>query len=142
MEGDGKNESGLARWAERFREATDNDSELKAHGKYYTCAFMLDAGEHRVVVRMNRGKVDGIAIDPGPLDEHYQFAVRWTSEGWRKFAQPEPPPMYHGLWAATFRAGMRVEGDLLAMMQNLRCFTRQLELMRTTGAPVGKEGAH
>jgi hypothetical protein len=44
--------------------------------------------------------------------------------------------MYHGIWAASFQKDMRLEGDVLALMQNLRCVTRQLELLRETGAPV------
>ena len=31
---------------------------------------------------------------------------------------------------------MRLEGDILVLMQNLRCFTRQIELLRAVGAPV------
>ena len=44
--------------------------------------------------------------------------------------------MYHGLWSATFRSDLSLEGDLLILMQNLRCFTRQFELLRKTGVPV------
>jgi hypothetical protein len=47
-----------------------------------------------------------------------------------------PKPMYHGIWSASFRRDMRLEGDLLVLMQNLRCLTRQLELLRLTG-PLG-----
>jgi hypothetical protein len=126
----------IEHWAEDFRQACDSDPELQAHGKYYSCSYLLDAEEHRVVIRMHQGKVDRVAIDPGSLEEHYQFAIRASADTWRKFAQPTPPPMYHGIWAATFRSGMRLEGDLLPMMQNLRCLTRQLELLRSTGAPV------
>jgi hypothetical protein len=80
--------------------------------------------------------VEEIVPDPGPLDERYEFAIRASADTWRKFAQPTPEPMYHGIWAASFQKDMRLEGDLLPLMQNLRCVTRHLELMRTTGAPV------
>lgn len=126
----------LQQWAHEFREISNSDPELRAHGRYFSCSYLLDSGEHRVVVQMYKGRVDDIVIDPGPLDEHYQFAIRASPDTWRKFAQKEPPPMYHGLWSATFRSGMRLEGDLLPLMQNLRCITRQLELLRETGAPV------
>jgi hypothetical protein len=93
-------------------------------------------GEHRYVVRVHRGKVEEIAADPGPLDERYQFAIRASADTWRKFAQPVPEPMYHGIWAASFQKDMQLEGDILTLMQNLRCVTRQLELLRETGVPV------
>ena len=47
-----------------------------------------------------------------------------------------PAPMYHGIWAASFRKNLSMEGDLLVLMQNLRCFTRQIEILRETGVPV------
>ena len=31
---------------------------------------------------------------------------------------------------------MRLEGDILVLMQNLRCITRQVELLRVVGSPV------
>lgn len=123
-------------WVDKFRSQNDSDAELQAHGKFYSCSFLLDAEEHRYLVRMHKGKVEEILVDPGPLDERYQFAIRASADTWRKFSQPTPPPMYHGIWAASFQKDMRLEGDLLVLMQNLRCVTRQLELLRVTGSPV------
>ncbi len=130
----------IREWSEKFRSISNEDAELQAHGRYYTCSFLLDMDEHQVLVHMYRGKVIDVIIDPGPLDERYQFAIRASAQTWKKFSQPEPPPMFHGLWAATFREDMKLEGDLLVLMQNLRELTRHLELLRTTGVPVeGKE---
>ena len=123
-------------WTESFARASNEDPELQAHGKYYSCSFLLDMGEHRYVVRVHRGEVEEIVPDPGPLDERYHFAIRASADTCRKFAQPMPEPMYHGIWAASFQKDMRLEGDILVLMQNLRCVTRQLELLRDTGAPV------
>lgn len=123
-------------WVDKFRSQSDSDAELQAHGKFYSCSFLLDAEEHRYLVRMHNGKVEELLVDPGPLDERYQFAIRASADTWRKFSQPTPPPMYHGIWAASFQKDMRLEGDLLVLMQNLRCVTRQLELLRVTGSPV------
>lgn len=126
----------IERWARAFQQASNGDAELQAQGKYYTCSFMLDAEQHRVVIQMREGRVERIAIDPGDLEVPYQFAIRASAETWKKFSQPTPPPMYHGIWSASFRSGMRLEGDLLPMFQNLACLTHQLELLRATGAPV------
>lgn len=126
----------LRDWSEKFRALSDEDVELQAHGKFYTCSFLLDMEEHRVLVRMNRGKVEGLFIDPDPLEERYQFAIRASPDTWRNFATPVPPPMFHGIWAATFRSGMKLEGDILVLMQNLREVTRHLELLRQSGVPL------
>jgi hypothetical protein len=123
-------------WAQQFQELANQDKELQAHGKYYTCSFLLDTGERSYLIRVNRGRVEEIVADPGPLDERYQFAIRASADTWRKFSQPTPEPMYHGIFAASFQKDMRLEGDLLALMQNLRCVVRHLELMRLIGAPA------
>jgi hypothetical protein len=123
-------------WIESFRQASDEDAELQAHGKYYTCAFVLDMEEHSYLIKMNAGKVEEILEDPGPLDARYQFTLRASAETWRNFGKEIPPPMYHGIWSASFQRDMSLEGDLLVLMQNLRCVTRQIELLRVTGVPV------
>ncbi|WP_067142544.1 hypothetical protein [Microtetraspora malaysiensis] len=123
-------------WAEAFADASDSDAEIQAHGKYFNCSYLIDATEHTFVVRVESGKVTEVAVDPGPLDVPYQFAIRASAETWREFGKPVPAPMYHGIWAASFQRDMRLEGDLLVLMQNLRCITRQIELLRVIGSPV------
>lgn len=29
-------------WVDEFQRATNEDPELQAHGKYYSCSYMLD----------------------------------------------------------------------------------------------------
>lgn len=125
----------VGRWTEEFRTATETDETIGAMAKYYTCSFLLDMGETKVLVRMHDGKVDELTVNPAPLDA-YDFAIRASADTWRKFATPMPEPMFHGIWAASFRQDMKLEGDLTVMMQNLRNLTVQLELLRRTGVPV------
>ena len=123
-------------WADAFAEASNTDPEIQAHGKYFTCSYLLDATERSYVVEVQSGRVTNVAVDPGPLDVAYDFAIRASAETWRGFGEPVPAPMFHGIWAATFRRDMRLEGKVLVLMQNLRCITRQIELLRVVGAPV------
>jgi hypothetical protein len=122
-------------WADEFAKVTNGDRELGAHGKYYSCTYMLDMDDAQVIVDMHRGKVEDINVDPAPLDA-YDFALRGSAATWRGMGQPVPEPMFHGIWAASFRKDLRMEGDLLVLMQNLRCLTRQIEILRETGVPV------
>src|SRR5829696_3242857 len=94
---------------------SDEDEELQAHGKYYSCNYLLDMEEHQFLVSMHAGKVEEILINPGPLDARFQFIIRASAETWRNFAKEIPPPMYHGIWAASFRGDMSIEGDQLVM---------------------------
>ncbi len=123
-------------WVDEFTRASNEDPELQAHGRFYTCSFLLDMEEHTFQVAMRSGKVEEILVDPGPLDKRYQFIIRASAETWRNFGKETPPPMYHGIWAASFQRDMSLEGDLLVLMQNLRTLTRQIELLRKTGTPV------
>lgn len=123
-------------WVERFKQETNADPEIQAHGKHYTCSYLIDAGERSYLIRVNRGRIEDVTVDPAPLEGHYQFAIRASADTWRKFSQPIPEPMYHGIFAASFQRDMRIDGDVLVLMQNLRCVVRNLELMRKTGAPV------
>lgn len=123
-------------WADAFTEASNTDPEIQAHGKYFTCSYLLDAADHSYVVEIESGTVTRVTVDPGPLDVPYHFAIRASAATWREFGVPVPAPMYHGIWSATFQRDMRLEGDILVLMQNLRCITRQIELLRSIGSPV------
>ena len=123
-------------WADAFTDASNTDPEIQAHGKYFTCSYLLDAAEHRYVVQVESGRVTRVTVDPGPLDVPYQFAIKASAETWRGFGQEVPAAMFHGIWAASFQRDMKLEGDILVLMQNLRCITRQVELLRVVGSPV------
>jgi hypothetical protein len=125
-----------ADWAASFARISNEDPEIAAHGKYFTCAYQLDMTDHHFVVDVSKGKVVDVVVDPGPLDAPYQFTIRASADTWRNFGVPVPAPMYHGIWAASFQRDMTLEGDVLVLMQNLRCITRQIELLRTVGTPV------
>jgi hypothetical protein len=125
-----------AEWADAFAKASNDDPEIQAHGKYFTCSYLLDMVDRTFVVEVSRGTVVNVAVDPGPLDVAYQFALRASADTWRNFGVPVPAPMYHGIWSASFQRDLKLEGDILVLMQNLRCFTRQFELLRSVGVPV------
>ena len=122
-------------WAVRFSEASDRDPTIGAMARYFTCTYLWDMGTQKVIVRMVDGKVHEINIDPAPMDA-FDFALRASPATWREFARPIPDPMYHGIWSASFRRDLKLEGNLLVLMQNLRNFTVQFELLRKVGVPV------
>ena len=122
-------------WAVRFTEASDRDQTIGAMARYFTCTYLWDMGTAKVIVRMIDGRVEEINIDPAPMDA-YDFALRASPQTWREFARPVPEPMYHGIWSASFRRDLKLEGNLLVLMQNLRNFTVQFELLRKVGVPV------
>jgi len=122
-------------WAQRFSEASDRDQTIGAMARYFNCTYLWDMGTAKVIVEMIDGKVYRINVEPGPMDA-YDFALRASPQTWREFGRPVPLPMYHGIWSASFRRDLKLEGNLLVLMQNLRNFTVQFELLRKVGVPV------
>ena len=125
----------LKSWADKYSSLTNGDETIGAMAKYYTCSFMFDMSDCKVIIEMHDGKVKHINTSPGPLDA-YDFALRASAHTWREFSQPIPKPMYHGIWSASFRKDLKIEGNHLILMQNLRNFTVQFELLRKSGVPV------
>ena len=125
----------IENWAKKYEELTNSDDTIGAMAKYYTCSFMFDMEKAKVIIEMHDGKVKNINITPAPLDP-YDFALRASAQTWREFGQPMPKPMYHGIWSASFQRDLKIEGNHLVLMQNLRNFTVQFELLRKSGVPV------
>jgi hypothetical protein len=125
----------IKEWAKKFQELSDADETIAAMAKYYTCSYLFDMEIEKAIIEMHDGKVKKINTNPGPLDP-YDFALRASAKTWREFARPIPKPMFHGIWSASFREDLKLEGNHLILMQNLRNFTVQFELLRKSGVPV------
>ena len=125
----------LEKWAKKYEDLTNSDDTIAAMAKYYTCTFMFDMEKAKVIIEMHDGKVKKINTNPSPLDP-YDFALRASANTWKEFGQPIPKPMYHGIWSASFLRDLKIEGNHLVLMKNLRNFTVQFELLRKTGVPV------
>jgi len=127
--------SELDSWAKKYEDLTNSDKTIGAMAKFYSCSFMFDMEKAKVIIEMHDGKVKNINTNPGPLDA-YDFALRASANTWKEFSQLMPKPMYHGIWSASFRKDLKIEGNHLILMQNLRNFTVQFELLRKIGVPV------
>ena len=125
----------IKEWAKKFQEASDADETIASMANYYTCSYLFDIESEKAIIEMHDGKVKKINTNPGPLDP-YDFALRASAKTWREFARPIPKPMFHAIWSASFREDLKLEGNHLILMQNLRNFTVQFELLRKTGVPV------
>ena len=122
-------------WAKKYEDLTNSDETIGAMAKYYSCSFMFDMEKAKVIIEMHDGKVKNINTNPGPLDP-YDFALLASANTWKEFSQPMPKPMYHGILTASFRKDLKIEGNHLVLMKNLRNFTVQFELLRKSGVPV------
>lgn len=122
-------------WFTRYRERVNADPELAVIGDWFTTTFTVAFGDSRYAVQAAAGKIVEVTASP-PLDLRASFGFRAPVEVWRKFLNPDPPPLYHDFFAMLMRVPEFVlEGDSLIAMQNARALHRMMNLMRDTGAP-------
>ncbi len=126
----------LRDWATRFGEASDRDPTIGAMARYFTCTYLWDMGTAKVIVEMRRRQGLPYQHRPRSRSTPTTSPCGASPATWREFARPVPEPMYHGIWAASFRRDLKIEGNILVLMQNLRNFTVQFELLRKVGVPV------
>jgi hypothetical protein len=117
-------------WMERYRERVNADPEMELIGGWFSTSLSLTFGEHRYIVRMERGKMTDINVEPR-IDSRSSFGFRAPMAVWEKFVSPEPPALYHDFFAMLMRVPEFVlEGDSLVAMQNARALQRMMNLMR------------
>jgi hypothetical protein len=120
-------------WLEAFQTRVNSDPEMSVIGDWFTTSISLTFGDARYVLRIEKGKIAGIAAPR--LDQPCSFGFRAPLRVWRKFLSPKPPPLYHDFFAMLMREPQFVlEGDGLAAMQNARALHRMMNLMRGTDA--------
>ncbi|WP_449373103.1 hypothetical protein [Arthrobacter psychrolactophilus] len=55
-------------WVQSFTEANNQDPEIQAHGKYFTCYYLLDMETHTFVVRVVSGTIVQISVGLDPIE--------------------------------------------------------------------------
>jgi hypothetical protein len=63
----------------------------------------------------------------------WTFAIRASTEAWRRFWEPVPAPGYHDLFAMKKLGVASVEGDLIPLMANLRYVKDVIAIPRRGG---------
>lgn len=120
-------------WFAFYKKAVDQDSEMKCVGKYFDADFLLDFGGREFLVKVREGKILDVMESRTP-DDFWEFAIRWSLDGWKKFSQPIPPPMHTDLFAGMYGSGCTVQGDTRVFMGNLKALFRMLAIMRDVKA--------
>jgi hypothetical protein len=124
-------------WLGRFQHLINTDREMLAVGRWFSVAMSLSCGDHRVVVRFERGALAQWVAQPR-LDVPCAFGFRASPEIWAKYLGRAPEPLYHDVFAMLMRVpGFVLEGDTLAAMQHARALHRAMRVMRDVTAGAG-----
>ena len=119
----------------RLPELVNADDFLVHRGRFLDVDFLVEIGEVPFIVTIERGRVKSCERGPFPL-RSWEFAVRGSLDGWRKFLLPVPPPQFHDIFALVKRKEFRLEGNLYKFMANLLYIKDVLAAPRT-GAQAG-----
>ena len=96
-----------------MKKLTNSDETIKSNGEILLHALLcLIWKKLKSLSKCTMAKVKNINTNPGPLDA-YDFALRASANTWKEFSQPVPKPMYHGIWSASFRKDLKIEGNHL-----------------------------
>jgi len=97
----------------------NGDAALVRRGRYLTTTFLVEVDDVEYLIRVAEGRIAG--VERGPfLMRPWSFALRAPADAWRRFWEPVPAPGYHDLFAMKKLGVARIEGDLVALMANLR----------------------
>lgn len=120
-------------WVEAFQARVNQDAELAVIGGKFDANVGVSFGDARYVLCVRGGRIESVIASPR-FDVATRFSVRGPLELWRKFISPNPPPLYHDIFAMIMRVPEFVlEGNTLAAMQNARAFHRMMSLMQGMG---------
>lgn len=109
-------------------------AEAKAHlrrlGQLFSETVLIEVDEQEFYLTFEKG--DMIEIKQGPsLKTPWRFALRVNGDALMKFWQAMPRPGYHDIFGLVKYGHGRIDGDILALVKNLRFFKEFMELGRT-----------
>jgi pimeloyl-ACP methyl ester carboxylesterase len=119
-------------WFARYQERLNADAEMRAIGGWFTQALSLACGDHRWILRFERGRLVEVIASPR-IDVRCAFGFRASQDIWDRFLAERPEPLYHDVFAMLMRVpGFVLEGDTLVAMQNARALHRAMSVLRSS----------
>lgn len=121
-------------WLDEFRRVANDDPELRIIGEHFDATYSVDFGADRIAIRTTGGRIAEVLRSPR-FDVRALFGLAAPIPVWRKFFRPDPPPLYHDIFAMIMRVPeFTLQGDGLVAMQNARALHRTMSVMRGVGA--------
>ncbi len=97
------------------------DPALVHRGRWVDLTFILGVGDIDYLITIQQGKI--IKISQRKLQTTTGcFSIRAAASSWRKHWQKIPQRDYHDIFAMLAKGLIKIDGDLLPLMQNLQYF--------------------
>lgn len=112
-----------------------NDSpHLLRLGRLFSETVLLEVDGAEFYLTFREGRLDQIAEGPSRKTP-WRFALRTDAEALAQFWQPRPRPGFHDLFGLVKIGRGRIDGDILALVKNLRFFKEFMALARAEPQP-------
>ncbi len=116
-------------WVESWMNVVNGDEQIQRLGKFFMANMMLEFGAKQYIFTIHAGKILGYIEDP-IWDKKWDFAVRASLETWQESIKPVPVPFYQDIFGMMWNHGMKVEGNVILAMQNIRVLKMMLAAMK------------
>ncbi|TPE48964.1 hypothetical protein [Amaricoccus solimangrovi] len=113
----------------RMQSRLDATPHLLRLGRLVSETVLLKVGEAEYYLVFEKGRLAEIL--PGPSRKTpWRFAIKTDAEALAEFWKPRPRPGFHDVFGLVTIGRATIEGDILALVKNLRFFKEFLALPR------------
>ena len=117
-------------WMKKYQKAVNSDKEMAVIGDWFTTNFKISFEGTDFRISVLKGKIDEIEQNPR-FDHPVAFTLRAPISVWKKFINPNPPPLYHDFFAMLMRIDeFQLDGNTLETMQNARALHRMMNILK------------
>jgi hypothetical protein len=115
---------------ETMAKAAAAKAHLRRLGQLFSETVLIEVDQEQFYLTFEKGGV--IEIKQGPsLKTPWRFALRVDGDALMKFWEAVPQPGYHDIFGLVKYGHGRIDGDILALVKNLRFFKEFMALGRT-----------
>ncbi len=117
---------------ETLKERVNANTALVRRGRWISLTFVLGIDENDYLIKVQDGRIE--SVGPRPLATlSGTFAIRATRSTWEEHWRPMPRRDYHDIWSMLPKGLVRVDGDLLPLIQNLQYYKDVIASLRQRG---------
>ena len=104
-----------------IKKSVNNNTQIISKGKWVNLKFILGVDDKDFIFQINCGKI--VSIEKRTVDTKTGlFKISASLISWKKHWLHMPPGDYHDLFAMLSKKIIKIDGNILPLMQNLQFF--------------------
>lgn len=114
---------------EAMRQQLNRTPHLLRLGRLFSETVLLKVDDNEFYLTFDKGALTD--IQPGPSRKTpWRFAITTDRAALDEFWQPRPKPAFHDIFGLVTIGRARIDGDILALVKNLRFYKEFLAIPR------------